>query len=70
MRRFDPDATCRKCGSDNLWRAYHAKYVCGHSGCKERHSPHGCDDPSEHIHRGCRECQFEWMEACCDKGEG
>lgn len=66
MKAFNTEATCAKCGSGDVWCGYHPKYVCGAPGCKERHWLHGCKDPSEHIHRHCRNCKSEWTEACLD----
>ena len=60
---FDPDARCIKCGGEDIWAQW-----------KSGGWPNTCSTISkcwlsvsvEHIHRGCRRCHYEWIEAPLD----
>lgn len=58
MNPYNPQAPCPKCGYPAVSTRYHAKpellQICKKSGGVE----------SEHLHRTCERCGYEWLEAC------
>lgn len=73
LKPFDAEATCAKCGHDDLGTSYQRNGHCTHypNRCPfadSLHDPKCCDTKaSEHIHRHCRRCHFEWPEAVLKK---
>lgn len=65
MPPFNGEATCPKCGHDDIGTHY----------CEEQartFTPH-CASPWErvgHLHRKCRRCNYEWIEAPLDAATG
>lgn len=63
---YDPDATCPKCGHEDVSTAYIGN---GHHwNCKDHGAPpatfHGSRDccADEHLHRTCQRCHYLWRE--------
>ena len=60
MKKFDPEAVCPKCGSDDIGThyCYEGKVYC---------------KPPWHkaalLHRCCKRCHYEWNEAPLDDKE-
>lgn len=58
MKPFDPEATCIKCGGDDISTRYEAKKVC--LRCKPGDiGPHSSP---ERLSRHCRRCGYDWYE--------
>lgn len=61
--------SCPKCGLDDISTVFHAAskepqyYTCG----KYRHGDFPRDQ-AEHLHRNCRNCQYEWIDPTLDGG--
>ncbi len=66
MNKFNNSATCSKCGSSNVSARY-----CEHDWCSDFDHKYGrcqaADGP--HIHRYCRRCGYDWLEAPLDAEE-
>ena len=68
MKKYDKDATCCKCGGDDIEAEHWAAHKCPDeykplieaTGQKSRDLP-------EHIARTCKNCGHEWDEAPLDK---
>jgi len=62
MQPFNPDAKCAKCGSDNIHSIFcvDPRY---YSSCRKWPN----EVREEHIHRNCKTCRYEWLEAPLDK---
>lgn len=56
--------TCSKCGSDDIGTTYH-KQGCGKASCSCATCSYGSHAKShdEHLHRFCRGCGFDWLDA-------
>lgn len=55
---FNPEATCPKCGHDDIRSSFHRNvHDCGFREPYIR---------EEHLERLCRRCSFSWMEAPLD----
>lgn len=64
MKPFDAEAKCPKCGGDDLATTFHAASDLTHPMAVGRDR---CDVHDEHIHRHCRRCGYDWIEAPLDK---
>lgn len=77
---YDADASCIKCGSDDIRDAHHKDYrggtvtrVCfkrfydDASDHRERQAIRETID--EHIHRTCNNCGYDWPERPLDHAE-
>ena len=57
LLRYSKDRWCPKCGGQDISTRYHSKEsamdICWCSGI----------DMQEHMHRYCRNCHYEWLEA-------
>lgn len=62
---FDEDATCPKCGHDDVAVIYEANT---HYRICEQHNAPTLTQPAccryEHFHRVCQRCRYLWAEAC------
>ncbi len=59
LRPFSPDATCRKCGHDQIsvrWKLLPAGHVSLYN-------------ESQWLVRTCDRCEYKWDEACLDMEE-
>lgn len=54
LQPYDPAATCRKCGGDDIW-------TCFAKGCGGL-----CDQHPDVMQRACRRCSYQWDEAPLD----
>ena len=58
MQPYNADTKCSKCGSDNVNSTFCKEplshKICGGWGKKKV--------TTEHIHRNCLRCRFEWLE--------
>ena len=63
LKPYDPDATCPKCGHDDIMTVHH-KFGRQSTVCSPSVSAYFRDMPEgEHLHRTCRRCRYEWPEA-------
>jgi predicted nucleic-acid-binding Zn-ribbon protein len=58
---YDPDATCPKCGCQQVNTYYCTDYTPWYRERRNR-CPGG-----EHLHRACSRCRYEWFEAPLDQ---
>jgi hypothetical protein len=61
MTPYNANATCPKCGNDDVNSQYHDGMLCGlyNSGC----SANNYDKGKEHVSRHCKRCHYEWAES-------
>ena len=59
MEVFDKARTCPKCGGSDMYDRYHRQRTFGED-CSFSDIHRSGD---EHIHRFCRTCQYDWLEA-------
>ena len=60
LEPFNPDIRCPKCGHEDIHARFDKdEYECLYSEPKWK---------GEHIHRHCRRCSFNWIEAALDSG--
>ena len=64
MKPFDPVAKCPKCGNDDIRATFRIKNEFGR--CGESPTKHCPSTMPEHLHRECRRCHYEWVEAPLD----
>jgi len=66
-RQSNAAQVCRKCGSTDIYTAYHKQgcsdpkcscAACGWNDHAKRHT--------EHLHRHCRGCSWDWTEDVLD----
>ncbi len=61
LKKLDLNAKCPKCGNEDVSVYYHDGYFVGRTSACE----FGSDvNRKEHMHRVCKRCHFEWLEAC------
>ena len=60
---------CRKCGSEDCLTEYHKSDMdrAGGNNYSCRHDERNFK--GEHLHRTCRNCQYEWSDMCLDAVE-
>lgn len=61
---------CIKCNSQDYWTAWHKNnYYCSYAYKKQFDGNRVLEDYEEHLHYGCRVCQYEWTGPTADSGE-
>jgi hypothetical protein len=65
MKPFNPDATCPKCGHDEISSLHVPERNRGHIYSTEQDQ-----ERAEHIRRRCQRCHYSWNEATLDREEG
>jgi transcription elongation factor Elf1 len=63
MTPFNPEATCPKCGHEDVNSSYVEERVRLFISCSDNDQEAG-----EHIRRKCRRCNYSWNEATLDCG--
>jgi transcription elongation factor Elf1 len=64
MKPFNPDATCPKCGNDEISSCHVPERLRLFISCSDNDQ-----EPEEHIRRRCTRCYYRWNEATLDREE-
>jgi ribosomal protein S27AE len=60
LEAFDENSTCPKCGGRDVSMSY----------CTDTHAAgeYSSEVTTEHMHRRCNRCGYEWLQATLDAG--
>lgn len=60
MKKYDPKSKCPKCGDKKV-----NTYYC--RGDKYTYGTICGGEDTEHLHRNCQKCHYEWLEAVLER---